>query len=124
MKKALAGLAAAVIFAAIWSLVVHPWGWAYGIGVHPYPKSSSTPWTYQFLSGFLPALTVLGLFTFVVGAWRHVNCHEPGCWRIGRHRLNGTPWCNVHHASARPQQSTEELLAEISGKLSQLLEMK
>lgn len=103
-----------------WSAVTHPWGWLYGFGVHPYPRSSSTPWTYQLLSGLVPALTVLSLATLLAGAWHHVNCHKPRCWRIGKHKVSGTPWCNRHHEDARPERSTDDILRDISEHLGQL----
>jgi hypothetical protein len=103
----------------IWSAAAHPWGWLYGFGVHPYPASSSTPWTYQLLSGFVPALTVLGLVTLIAGAWHHVNCHEDRCWRIGKHKVDGTPWCSRHHEQARTrrQQTDSDLLRDMCEKL-------
>jgi hypothetical protein len=43
--------------------------------------------------------TVVTLVGFVVGAYRKINCHEPGCWRIGKHHVEGTPYitCHAHH---------------------------
>lgn len=100
----------------IWSLVTHPWAWAFGIGIHPYP-GPQTPWTYQLYSGFLPALTVVSLLTLLGAAWRHINCQHDGCWRFGRHKVNGTPWCDTHHEEARTQRTVEDLLTEIIGLL-------
>jgi hypothetical protein len=100
-----------------WSVIAHPWGWLYGLGVHPYPESSDTPWTYQLLSGFVPALTVLTLLGALVSMYHVRNCHKDGCWRIGRHRVSGTPWCNRHVGEARPSVSTEELLTQILAEL-------
>ena len=58
---------------------------------------------YNFWSGFgsdlgeatLISAVLVGLYTGV----RRVNCHTKGCWRIGRHRLDGTPYvlCRHHH---------------------------
>lgn len=45
---------------------------------------------YLWWSGMgsdLGYLAVLGLF------WHHLNCREPGCWRIARHR---TAHCRKH----------------------------
>lgn len=57
---------------------------------------------YGFSSGIGPMiLAAFGYGTLVAGVWHGVNCHEGGCWRIGRHRVDGTPWCNVHHEKAR-----------------------
>jgi hypothetical protein len=41
----------------------------------------------------------LGMLAAVGAYFRHVNCHEPGCWRLGRHPVDGTPFkvCRVHH---------------------------
>jgi hypothetical protein len=93
----LAGLA--LLAAVIWSTVAHPWGWLYGFGVHPYPASSDTPWTYQLLSGMIPALTALSLLTLLAGAWRHFNCHVDGCPRLGRYAVAGGHFkvCRGHH---------------------------
>jgi hypothetical protein len=97
VKKALLLTAALVLAGALaWSAAAHPWGWLYGLGVHPYPASSSTPWTYQLWSGFLPALTVLSLLGSLAGVWHLHNCHERLCWRLGKHKVGGTPWCSLH----------------------------
>jgi hypothetical protein len=69
---------------------------------------------YAFLSGFGPCLiTGLGLSTLIVGAWHHVNCHEEGCPRIGRHHVNGQVWCRLHHEKARPEVTDSERLDRI-----------
>jgi hypothetical protein len=107
---------------AVWSVFAHPWGWLFAIGVHPYP-APQTPWTYQLLSGFLPALTVVTLLSLVAGAWRHVNCHQPGCPRFGRHKVSGTPWCDIHVENARPERTDQEILISIEDKLSVLIDV-
>ena len=56
---------------------------------------------YLFWSGSgsdLAELTLLGAFA---GVWHKHNCHTKGCWRIGKHVVEGTPWCNRHHEDAR-----------------------
>jgi hypothetical protein len=106
------GLATAALIVTV---ALHPWGAATAIGVHPYP--AGTPWEYQLLSGFVPALTVLTLLGALVSMYHVRNCHKDGCWRIGRHRVSGTPWCNRHVGEARPSVSTEELLTQILAEL-------
>lgn len=54
---------------------------------------------YQFWSGIgsdLSELTLLGLF---FGAWRHLNCHAPGCLRLGKHPTADGQYklCRKHH---------------------------
>src|SRR5579863_2416534 len=58
---------------------------------------------YNFWSGFgsdlgeatLISAVGIGVYTGV----RKVNCHAKGCWRIGHHPLEGTPYilCRHHH---------------------------
>ncbi|MFZ0249850.1 MAG: hypothetical protein WAL61_07880 [Acidimicrobiales bacterium] len=58
---------------------------------------------YNFWSGFGSDLGEATLITAVaVGVYtgvRKVNCHTKGCWRIGHHVLEGTPYilCRHHH---------------------------
>lgn len=115
----LAAIAAAVIVcAAAVFAALHPLGFAFALGIRPAP--AGTAWTYQLWSGFIPALTVLSLVTLLVGAWRHVVCHQDHCWRIGKHKISGSPWCNRHHESARPEQTTDDLIRELCGRIDTL----
>jgi hypothetical protein len=58
---------------------------------------------YNFWSGFGSDLGEATLITAVaIGVYtgvRKVNCHTKGCWRIGHHQLDGTPYilCRHHH---------------------------
>jgi hypothetical protein len=47
--------------------------------------SGSGRW-YLFWSGIGSDLAYLAVFGAL---WHHLNCHEPGCWRLARHRMNG-----------------------------------
>lgn len=74
---------------------------------------------YAAWSGSLPALfTLAGMSTIISGIWHGLNCHEPHCLRYGRHKVNGTPWCNRHHENARPEATENELLTQIAGELA------
>lgn len=67
---------------------------------------------YDFFSGPGPVwVSALGLSTIITGLWHGVNCHAAGCWRIGRHKVAGSPWCNRHHDRARedPDPVSERL---------------
>lgn len=77
----------------------------------------STP-EYGFSSGLGPMLltALLGSGVFVT-MWHSLNCHEQGCWNFGKHKVNGTPWCNLHHESARHTLTTEQLLEQILEEL-------
>jgi len=69
---------------------------------------------YSAWSGSVPALfTLAGMSTLIAGLWHHINCQEPGCFRIGKHKVSGSPWCSKHHGKARHRLSVEELLERI-----------
>lgn len=77
---------------------------------------------YDFFSGVGPVVvTGIGYTGMIAGLWHHVNCHASGCWRIGRHKVDGTPWCNAHQLSARAVSKAN--IDEAAAKLDQLLEV-
>jgi hypothetical protein len=51
---------------------------------------------YAFWSSFGACLTYFAIFAVV---YRKLNCHAKGCWRIGLHHVEGTPYitCRHHH---------------------------
>lgn len=54
--------------------------------------SASGP-LYLFWSGFFGDLTIFAAVVYHV--LKH-NCHQDGCFRIGKHIVNGTPYCAKH----------------------------
>jgi hypothetical protein len=73
---------------------------------------------YNFWSGFGSDLGEATLITAVgVGVYtgvRKVNCHSKGCWRIGHHALEGTPYilCRHHHPGVPSGGATHEHILE------------
>jgi hypothetical protein len=63
------------------------------LAVHTGTSNEAGPY-YAFWSGFGSDLSEAALL-------RKHNCHSRGCWRIGRHVVDGTPWCDRHHGQAR-----------------------
>ena len=69
---------------------------------------------YNFWSGFGSDLGEITLVTAVcIGVYtgvRKVNCHTKGCWRIGHHALDGTPYilCKHHHPHVPNQGATHD----------------
>jgi hypothetical protein len=74
---------------------------------------------YNFWSGFgsdlgeatLISAVCIGVYTGV----RRVNCHTKGCWRIGHHPLEGTPFilCKHHHPEVPNHGATHaDILAQ------------
>lgn len=77
---------------------------------------------YNFWSGFgsdlgeatLISAVSLGVYTGV----RKVNCHTKGCWRIGHHPLDGTPYilCKHHHPNVPNHGATHEQILALHRK--------
>ena len=73
---------------------------------------------YNFWSGFGSDLGEATLITAVgVGVYtgvRKVNCHSKGCWRIGHHLLEGTPYilCRHHHPDVPSNGASHEHILE------------
>jgi hypothetical protein len=58
----------------------------------------SGPW-YGFWSGAGSDITELAIIGGLISLARRHNCHVKGCWRIGRHKVEGTEFitCAKHH---------------------------
>jgi hypothetical protein len=121
MKRLLTAFSACVAVALItYSAVTHWLAWRFGMGISPVPQG--TGWPYQLESGFVPALTVLSLLGAILGSWHLHNCHHAGCWRIGKHKISGTPWCSRHEAEGRSYAREEVTLAHIAERLDKVIE--
>jgi len=106
IKAILIGLAGALAFCAFWVGTYFIFK-AFGF------ENQATPF-YGFTSGVGPMLlTALGMGSIVGSMWHTMNCHEEGCWNLGKHKVNGTPWCNLHHEAARHAKTSEQILTEI-----------
>lgn len=73
----------------------------------------SGPW-YGFWSGIGSDLSeIAGLLTVAWIFYRRHNCHVHGCWRIGRHSVEGTPHVVCRrHGVGLPEQITPDHIAE------------
>src|SRR5665213_623593 len=73
---------------------------------------------YNFWSGFGSDLGEATLISAVgIGVYtgaRKVNCHTRGCWRIGHHSLEGTPYhlCKHHHPDVPVEGASIEHILE------------
>jgi hypothetical protein len=106
--RILAGLtlAAAILFGIWWDhsgqtwLAIHT-GTDYCVNLPPGDVTVCK--AYGFWSGFGSDLgeyaVVASLVSSAVLALRHINCHEPGCWRVGRYPVAGGEFkmCHIHH---------------------------
>lgn len=67
---------------------------------------------YLFWGGFGSCLSELAILVVV---WRKINCHAKGCYRVGLHHVEGTPYitCGKHHPTHRGSgQATAEEIAQ------------
>ena len=69
--------------------------------LHALGIDTTTGPAYAFWSGTGSDLGELAIIGGMITLVRKHNCHERRCWRVGRHVVDGTPWCNHHHHAAR-----------------------
>lgn len=96
---------------------------------------------YGWWSGFGSDIGEVVIIGGLISIYRRHSCHAKGCWRVGLHAVDGTPFvtCHKHHPVLRGQSATAEDIAqrhadaqaiagqdatEIRTKLDQLLEMQ
>ena len=101
----------------LWAMIAYEHGFAHFLGIDTQGSQN-----YDFVSGvgpmFVTALGYGGLITALVAKF---NCHEPGCWRVGKHHVAGSPWCGRHHKHARPERHLNEILESIEALLTELV---
>jgi len=59
---------------------------------------------YAWWSGAGSDLSEIALLGGLYGLARKHQCHEPRCFRIGRHVVDGSPYCDHHHQAARERR--------------------
>lgn len=59
---------------------------------------------YLFWSGAGSDIAELSILGWIYITLRRYNCHAAGCWRIGRHPVEGTTYtvCRKHHPEGKP----------------------
>lgn len=79
--------------------------------LHVTGVDDTTGYWYGWWSGF-GGFTFVGLTTIWLHVQRH-NCHAHRCLRIGRHRVDGTPYvvCRKHHPTHNERATAEEISA-------------
>jgi hypothetical protein len=71
---------------------------------------------YGLWSGFGGALPDVLIFSAMAGWYWHRTCHVSGCWRVGRHHVDGSPWCSRHHIAARQQLAATGSAHDLGGQ--------
>lgn len=109
----LVAVAVGVVLLAVFFAQVRHW-----VAFHTGVLNGGPDRYYNFWSGFgsdlgeatLISAVGIGVYTGV----RKVNCHTKGCWRIGHHTLDGTPYvlCRHHHPHVPSKGATHEHILE------------
>lgn len=84
-------------------LIVHLWWYLQRL----FGASNTSGVAYGFWSGSASDLGEITLIGMAIGLIRSHNCHVKGCWRTGKHQVDGTPYkvCKLHH----PGMPTEDV---------------
>jgi hypothetical protein len=81
---------------------------------------------YAFWSGFGSDIAEFGIIGAVgTGTYqliRKLNCHEPGCWRVGNHPAAGGQFllCYRHHPDLGGKRPTSEMIKRLHYEHSKL----
>lgn len=103
----LAIVAVAVIVAILNADSLRSW-----LAVHTGTVNESGPW-YGFWSGFGSDLGEVAMIGGLITVVRHLNCHEHGCWRLGRHTTTeGYKLCRTHVAKPKDALDLHEVHAD------------
>lgn len=59
---------------------------------------------YAFWSGPGSDISEVAIVGGILSWWHHKNCHVKGCFRLGKHQVEGTPHvvCRKHHPDDAP----------------------
>jgi hypothetical protein len=63
-------------------------------------RNESGGW-YGWWSGQAGGLQPVQWVALALFLYWHHTCHETGCFLPGRHTVDGTRWCDLHHLAAR-----------------------
>ena len=50
-----------------------------------------------FTDSWVELASTITLLAFVIGAYRHLECHKSGCHRLGRFAHGHYKLCHLHH---------------------------
>jgi hypothetical protein len=111
-------LACVAAFAVVVVWILHVRAVTDWLEVHTGTVNEAGPY-YGFWSGFGSDLAEFGILGALATAVYHLvrkwNCHEPGCWRIGRHSAAGGQFmlCYKHHPDYQGTHPTHEMIERL-----------
>lgn len=89
------------------------WAWEHPLA-HFLGIDTQQSQNYDFVSGVGPMIiAAMGFSGALATMVHHVNCHAPGCWRVGKYPLAGGQWkvCRWHHPDEEVRTGRGDLLA-------------
>jgi hypothetical protein len=118
-------LVAGIVLIAVFFAAVRHW-----FALHTGTLHGGPDLYYNFWSGFgsdlgeatLISAVGIGVYTGV----RKANCHTKGCWRIGHHQLEGTPYilCRHHHPNVPTKGVSHDHILEEHRKYKEAKEAR
>lgn len=139
MRKLYWGLG---IFVAVCLVTTWWWNWMGGqtwLAVHtgtdycaamPPGRALTTCRSYGFWSGFGSVIpwslfSLGGIFAGIAVGLRHLNCHEPGCWRMGKFPLAGGEFkvCGKHNPDFEGKHPPRGKIADLHKEYQQKLHL-
>jgi hypothetical protein len=130
VKKVVLGLLLVLCVVGLALLIAFFDGVRHWIALHTGTLHGGPDLYYNFWSGFGSDLGEATLITAVgLGVYtgvRKVNCHTKGCWRIGHHPLEGTPYilCRHHHPDVPTRGASHEHILEQHRKFKEASEAR
>jgi hypothetical protein len=130
VKKVVLGLVLVLCVLGLALLIAFFDGVRHWIALHTGTLHGGPDLYYNFWSGFgsdlgeATLITAVGLGVYT--GFRKVNCHSKGCWRIGHHPLEGTPYilCRHHHPNVPNRGASHEHILEQHRKFKEAREAR
>jgi hypothetical protein len=78
--------------------------------LHLLGLDSASGTAYLAWSGVISDLGEITLIAGIIAFLRHINCHEPGCWWMGKYPAAGGSFrfCHRHHPDFAGKPPTRE----------------
>jgi hypothetical protein len=72
-----------------------------------------------FTDSWVELASTITLIAFVIGAYKHLECHVDGCHRVGRFQHGHYKLCRVHHPNVPSdgkigQKQLDEVTAQLA----------
>jgi hypothetical protein len=83
---------------ALLRIAIHPRRYA-GVAMLATFFSHPVVWSTSLVELF----TLTSIVAFVVGAYRHIECHHTGCHRFARFPHGHYKLCRIHHPQVPPR---------------------